>query len=61
MDTKLKQLHITITLAQNEPGGGSRSRVVDHVPGGGVDFFFSFGKNRFTTMVVNSGVGVPFF
>ena len=53
-------MHVYVYALSNSQGG-SRSRVVDHVPGGGVDFFFSFGKNRFTTMVVNSGVGVPFF
>jgi len=50
-----------VDMQSNLARGGSRSRVVDRVPGGGVNFFFSFGKNRFTTMVVNSGVGVPFF
>ena len=41
--------------------GGSRSPVVDRVPGGGILFFTRFSKNESTTMVVNKGVGVQIF
>ena len=41
--------------------GGSRSMVVNRVPGGGVNFFSAFFKNQVTTMVVNLGVGVRIF